>query len=631
MVDVRGSEYCDPVFTGPDCQLCAVECAVENHYLADGDTFADIAGIAGIVFLALICVARLAGNCYSVLSRRKKPWWVAVLTAKVKTDSVSEVRWLSTTWGGLRRLTGRWVREDRRSDKHATETVERWVHETRAWVIEEELRPILEIPDNARLDFPDDNYVLRYERASVGLYQLFNGERKQQLLTTTTQLHMPSDASWEGWKVVAVTYNALHPPSWNDIYEVSSTGFGWYYKGTVSLHVSKEDTVYRLHDVVQDRLDDALQLEPSLYVHGATVRDEERGVLGQYKLCASAFFEHPAYRKVEGKSYMICRQGAGWAVLLDQDVILQTGEPISLPSRAREGSWSMWANKRDEENGFCRALIPAPSIQCTAGDEGKKLYEEGEKRFRKTKWRDARAQGLRVPGAVQERVSDLRAGDHIFYPTLTGAVYHHAIVTSNENGCCNGIHFNQGVASLGGVKEVSLNDDPRFKNCDTVYCVNRSDYYGGRGGMVRRDGDGRYPLERKPDEIVRTARNILISPDQHVFKATDYNGLLNNCEHFCTYCCTGKRYCYQSEETGRELLTVSGSPLIAAGVVSAAAKAAIALTAAPFALSIIVPIAAASSASVVVASMWRSWHRLYKRAGDVSEANGGSSADDPPS
>lgn len=443
--------------------------------------------------------------------------------------SVSEVRWLSTEWGGLSRLSGRWVKS---LDVHP---VERWVHTSKLWVIQEERLPVKGADG---------------ERTCWSLFSFSNGRLVHKLLESDDTSDVPSDGYWHRWKV-RVNYHVLSPPTWGEIYGRKSPYMlptdSPCYKDEVSFHVSKADTLYGWYSEVQ---------------------------------------EIP--------------------LLIAWDF----AETTCLPSRVPAGSWSMRANTRDEDNmGFCRDLVPAPSIECTAGSGGRISYEECERHFDETQKRDIRAQGLGASGAVKVRVNDLRAGDHIFYPTLTGAVYHHAIVTSNENGCRIGNHFNQGVASVGGVKEVSLLDDPRFKSCDTVYCVNRSDYYcgyGPYGGMVRRDGDGKHPLERKPDEIVRTAKESLVTADEHGFEAIDYMGVLNNCEHFCTYCCTGKRYCYQFWSAAED-----GTKAIGGVAVGGALAGAIALTAAPVALSFAVPIAAASSASVVAASMWRRWDRLF--------------------
>ena len=528
--------------------------------------------------------------------------------------------WLSTTWGGLRHLSGRWVRKDQYSMTHA-KTIERWVHDGRQLVIEEELRAFL-----------DKDMQVEYERASWGLWSLFNGQRTL-LLIRETWLDMPLMNSLGGWKVSRMA-NVLHPPEWNDVYAVSSTGVGLYYKGTVSLQEGKE--TYHLHEEVQDRLDAALLVGPSVYVHGATVRDEERGVLGEYKLCADAVYGQPAY---ECDRYMIYQQGDCWQVRLDGDGenVLEAREASSLPTCVPPGSWSMWYYALDEDTeGFRRALVPAPKIQCTAGAEGKKLYEDCEKEFLKTKQRDARAQELRVPGAVKVGVSDLRAGHHIFYPTQRGAVYHHAIVISNENGNCIVIHFNQGSKHEGGVKKVALHNDPRFSSCDTLYCVNRSDYYRGRIRTISCTG-GKYPLERSADEIVRKATEVFRSQGKgYRFEYSAYAGLSNNCEHFCTFCCTGERYCYQKRESFWQLSvaaarTVAGAAAgAAAGVAGAAAVTAAVAVTAPITL----PLAAAGSVSgVAAASMWQ-WKRLNmlrRRVRDVSEANEFSPADDPPS
>ena len=52
-------------------------------------------------------------------------------------DSISEVRWLSTTWGGLSRFSGQW-KKSLPVWVSRTMVVERWVHETKQWAIQEE-------------------------------------------------------------------------------------------------------------------------------------------------------------------------------------------------------------------------------------------------------------------------------------------------------------------------------------------------------------------------------------------------------------------------------------------------------------------------------------------------------------
>ena len=192
-------------------------------------------------------------------------------------------------------------------------------------------------------------------------------------------------------------------------------------------------------------------------------------------------------------------------------------------------------------------------------------------------------------------------------------MYHHAIVTSDaKNGNCRAIHFNGGQGHLAGVKDVELQEDSRFHNLTYVYCVNRGDYY---SGLLRINKviTGSYSLERTPQDVVAWAKKVSVRPAEYGFKASDYRGHSNNCEHFCTFCCTGERYCYQFQRCLDDVRAALALPVIGAAIAAAATAAA----------PVAAPVAAASAGSFAILSAVRGkqWLTLFDRGKGVSEAS----------
>ena len=331
-----------------------------------------------------------------------------------------ETRWISTDWGGLGWLTGRWVKT------HSAP--QRWEHESRNLVIEEEKN--------------------HDTRTGWALRDCSTGNK---LLESTSYMHttMPRDSSWE-WRV-SRHCNALSPPDWDDIYSKPPSTMRAipsaesYYMETVQLFVSKTEHRSLKHLEAQNRLDAALEHGSSLWFHGA-IADERRDVLGEYKLRPNADNDgHPVYHKAKDPLSVLPAlaalaaaplwkqepravdglffDGTGWTVKLGGKGILESSLKDSslkdsLPS-SDQGAWKVLSPVRVEKGAFRPEFIIAPFITCTANDDGCKAFEKCRCEVKELVERDERAVALRVPNYLRIRTTELRLGDHIFYPTLT--------------------------------------------------------------------------------------------------------------------------------------------------------------------------------------------------------------------
>jgi len=125
--------------------------------------------------------------------------------------------------------------------------------------------------------------------------------------------------------------------------------------------------------------------------------------------------------------------------------------------------------------------------------------------------------------------ADLLPGDHIYVKRRHRLYVHHGIYVGDGKV----IHF------TGSVREKK---DPKVQETDLSGFL--------KGGVVRRRD---YEERLGASETVTVAKNQLSD--------SDYSMLWNNCEHFATYCATGKR---KSRQVRRAF---SGLGTVAAGVV----------------------------------------------------------------
>lgn len=149
------------------------------------------------------------------------------------------------------------------------------------------------------------------------------------------------------------------------------------------------------------------------------------------------------------------------------------------------------------------------------------------------------AKRLRTIGTI----TLVQAGDHIYVRRTTGYT-HHGVYMGDETV----VHFSGEPANKRGA--LVRRDPLEFFEC---------------GGVVRvREYDSRLPV----DEVLRRAEQSV--------GTTGYNLLVNNCEHFATWCVTGKATCAQVR-TATSTGAVGGTTTIGAaggiGVVAAVGEA----------------------------------------------------------
>lgn len=140
----------------------------------------------------------------------------------------------------------------------------------------------------------------------------------------------------------------------------------------------------------------------------------------------------------------------------------------------------------------------------------------------------AEESGADRSGSVIQGESGLFPGDHICVKRKGRFYTHHGIYLGDRRV----IHFS------GSIREKV---DPKVRETDLSTFL--------RGGKVRR----RNHRERlAPSETVRIARDLL--------SKGKYSMIWNNCEHFATYCATGKKKSLQVRKV------LSGIGTVAAGV-----------------------------------------------------------------
>ncbi|HOJ68188.1 MAG TPA: lecithin retinol acyltransferase family protein [Candidatus Hydrogenedentes bacterium] len=124
----------------------------------------------------------------------------------------------------------------------------------------------------------------------------------------------------------------------------------------------------------------------------------------------------------------------------------------------------------------------------------------------------------------------MATGDHIRVPRLGGLYYHHGIDVGNGRV----IHFSGEPLHPGNamVREVSLEDFLEGAQAEVV------------------DHENALP----PDETVRLARSRI--------GETGYNLLFNNCEHFATWCKTGKPQSRQVYKAAKTVLQVAAATAV---------------------------------------------------------------------
>lgn len=559
-----------------------------------------------------------------------------------------ETFWLSTGYGGLLGFTGRW-------DSAAVEVVHQpsfmgwltrsappasqvnelgWVHESGMWQLQRE-----------RIEGQLHQWVIA-TRDGSRQFLLCQSPGQRTPWTDSSVRNVRSSSGWH-----LVNNNAV-APMWRPSYPTLSLmnklrqGMGELkaiLQTTKSAPTASEGTTitievhrgwhgqaeYQRALVVHGVLDRAAA-HGSAYFHGATWRDANRYLLGEYVLQPTLENEHPAYAKVgeDGTIRLVCDSSRNWRAFdvgtstTPRRWRIHTDEPAEYPGLVRLGAWMMVVPVRGE-NGELEQDVPkiAPKLVCGMADDGHQVrWERSRKEFGVIEAKNERARELQAPGAVKVDISEIRAGDHIFYPTLLGAVYHHVIVTTQPNSQLEfwGIHFQgpcETTGDPGGLSRVAVHRDARFQSSNSVWVLDRSNYYEGIFGTK--------VVTRSPVEIVRVAERALdrqgcpLPEDPgNRFRTTDYDGVKNNCEHFCTYCSLGKRWCYQVHQTkwkvfGTAAKAASGAALGVAGVALAAPLASVGA------------VVAAGVGGSALLSGW-SVKRLYDRGQDVSVAGGAS-------
>ena len=116
----------------------------------------------------------------------------------------------------------------------------------------------------------------------------------------------------------------------------------------------------------------------------------------------------------------------------------------------------------------------------------------------------------------------MAAGDHIRVPRLGGLYYHHGIDVGN--GWV--IHFS---------------GEPLHPGNAVVCEVSLEEFLGGAAADIVEHAEA-----LPPEETVRLARSRL--------GETGYHLLFNNCEHFATWCKTGKAYSRQVHRTAKRVV-----------------------------------------------------------------------------
>lgn len=138
--------------------------------------------------------------------------------------------------------------------------------------------------------------------------------------------------------------------------------------------------------------------------------------------------------------------------------------------------------------------------------------------------------------------ADLFPGDHIYVKRRRRLYVHHGVYMGDGKV----IHF------TGSVREKK---DPKVQETDLSGFL--------KGGVLRR---------RDYEERLRASETVTVAKNQ--LSDSRYSMLWNNCEHFATYCVTGKRKSWQVRRAFSGLGTVAAGFVlfILARVVSAGAR-----------------------------------------------------------
>jgi hypothetical protein len=138
--------------------------------------------------------------------------------------------------------------------------------------------------------------------------------------------------------------------------------------------------------------------------------------------------------------------------------------------------------------------------------------------------------------------ADLLPGDHIYVKRRRRLYVHHGVYMGDGKV----IHF------TGSVREKK---DPKVQETDLSGFL--------KGGVFRR---------RDYEERLRASETVTVAKNQ--LSDSRYSMLWNNCEHFATYCVTGKRKSWQVRRAFSGLGTVAAGFVlfILARVVSAGAR-----------------------------------------------------------
>ena len=265
------------------------------------------------------------------------------------------------------------------------------------------------------------------------------------------------------------------------------------------------------------------------------------------------------------------------------------------------------------------------ALACT---EDKGNYDAYVEKLKELDGKDAGSAELRHKSARECYMKDLKMGDHILMPTIgKGRIYHHALVASDpdEEGCFELIHFlNIGMEHL-----VKNTDDFRLNNRDWVWVLPRDKYYALEAypkARIRDTGEGDTPGEK----IIDFAWEVLTDGQEdngktHGFGKDHYvayhpqGSKANNCEHFCTYCVIGEKYCLQVDKSNGDLGWGLGG--VAAGVGAGGWLYAVEFAVCP-------PAAIATGAVVAAAgaglALWNGT-KLGGRAADSRQEGGGAS------
>jgi hypothetical protein len=154
------------------------------------------------------------------------------------------------------------------------------------------------------------------------------------------------------------------------------------------------------------------------------------------------------------------------------------------------------------------------------------------------------AVGMRIDRSESARLTqaDLLPGDHIYVKRRRGLYVHHGIYMGDGKV----IHF------TGSVREKK---DPRVQETDLSGFL--------KGGILSR---------RDYEERLRALETVTVAKNQ--LSDCSYSVLWNNCEHFATYCATGKRKSWQVRKAFSGLGSVAAGfvLLVLARVVSAGAR-----------------------------------------------------------